>query len=89
MFYVRVQGRPAATQRVWGPLEAGEKDAAVLAMMCPGCFADFAPGEYVTLVVIGPGRDPEAQRKAAADQFYSAVAIPAHAACVGLPTEPR
>ena len=50
---------------------------------CPGCHERFKEGDYVTLVVIGPGGDAESRRRAReGNQAYNAIAIPAHWACV-------
>ena len=49
---------------------------------CPGCKHLFKEGDYVTLVGIGPGDDPEARAKHRAGRPYNAIAIPAHWACV-------
>lgn len=50
--------------------------------LCPGCKKPFQVGDYTTIVVIGPGDDPEQQAKAAAGRPYNAVAIEAHYSCV-------
>lgn len=50
--------------------------------VCPACKVRFKEGDYTTLVVIGPGDDEEAQRKAKEGHAYNAVAIEAHWACV-------
>lgn len=50
--------------------------------LCQGCFKPFHAGDYVTLVVIGPGDSEEAREKAREGRAYSAVATPAHWACV-------
>lgn len=65
--------------RWFGPMTAthplvGEK--------CPGCSSPFEEGDITTLVFVGPGDDPEAQRKAREGGSYTGVALPAHYACV-------
>jgi hypothetical protein len=50
--------------------------------VCPGCDKPFEAGDYITLVVIGPGGDREAQAKAREGRYYNAITIPAHWACV-------
>lgn len=49
--------------------------------LCPACRLPFAVGDYTTLVALGPGDDPEAQRKASAGQPYNAVALEVHWDC--------
>ena len=64
-----------------GPLTTGHplvQDAE----SCPGCHKPFQVGDYVTLVTIGPGDDPENQERARTDRAYSAAAVPAHWTCV-------
>lgn len=49
---------------------------------CPGCHRRFIAGDITTIVVIGPGDDPEAQRKAREGHPYNAVGVVAHWSCV-------
>lgn len=39
-------------------------------------------GSYTTLVVIGPGADPDARERARAGRPYNAAAVEAHWGCV-------
>ena len=71
------------TTRTFPPLKA-DHPLVTDAAKCPGCQQPFAAGDVTTLVVIGPGDDGEARRKAREGGFYDAVALPAHAACGGL-----
>ena len=48
---------------------------------CPACHNVFIPGDYTTLIALGPGADPEEQAKAAVGHAYNAVAIEVHWAC--------
>ncbi len=50
--------------------------------VCPGCQEPFAEGDATTLVVVGPGADPEERDKALRGAPHNAVAVPAHWACV-------
>ncbi len=49
---------------------------------CPACQRPFAPGDYTTLVPIGPGEDAEARARKRDGCAYNAVAVEAHYACV-------
>lgn len=51
---------------------------------CPGCRKAIVEGDYVTLVPVGPGDDPEARKAAAAGRPYNAVAVIAHWDCSGV-----
>lgn len=48
---------------------------------CPACRQPFAAGEFVTLIALGPGDDPEARARARAGRAYNALGIPVHWAC--------
>ena len=77
--YVRVVDNEPFDFARFGPKPA---DHVSVGMMCPGCGELFAPGDYTTLVPIGPGADVEARKKQRDGRPYSAVAIEVHAACV-------
>jgi hypothetical protein len=64
--------------RVFGPKQA---DHPGIGMECPACHIPFAEGDMTTLVLLGPGNDPESQQKALAGRPYNAVAVEIHAAC--------
>lgn len=49
---------------------------------CPGCDKPFLAGQFVTLIVIGPGDNPESQCAHREGRYYNAVSIPAHWMCV-------
>jgi hypothetical protein len=48
---------------------------------CQACNVPFQAGDWVTLIALGPGDDPEARAKARAGRPYNAVALPVHWAC--------
>lgn len=64
--------------RKFGPKKA---DHPGVGELCPGCREPFKEGDYTTLVLIGPGNDPEERAKAEAGRAYNAVAIEAHWEC--------
>lgn len=66
--------------RKWGPL-AADHPLVDGPDKCPGCDEVFKAGDYVTLVAVGPGVDPENREKAREGRPYTAVAIPVHYAC--------
>lgn len=49
---------------------------------CPACRQPFEPGDYTTLVTLGPGDDPDARERERAGRPYNAVALEVHYACV-------
>lgn len=51
--------------------------------LCPICGRDMVPGQYLTLLVLGPGYDPEARARALHGLVYNAEAVPVHHACTG------
>lgn len=62
---------------VVGHDENGER----VKLTCPGCHRGFNAGDYVTLRVLGPGADPDAQEAARRGDAYNAVAVPMHWKC--------
>jgi hypothetical protein len=48
---------------------------------CPACHVPFSAGDYTTLVLLGPGDDPESQQRAREGRAYNAVAVEVHWAC--------
>ena len=48
---------------------------------CPACHEPFAAGDYTTLIVLGPGSDPEARERAREGRVYNAVATEVHWVC--------
>lgn len=61
-----------------GPLEL---DSPALGKKCRACKVKFMPGDFVALVSLGPGKDPDARERARAGRPFSAVALPIHYAC--------
>ena len=68
--------------RKMGPLNA-EHPLFLDGTQCPACQKGFKMGDYVTLIVLGPGDDPEEQANAKAGRAYNAVAAPVHWDCAG------
>jgi hypothetical protein len=48
---------------------------------CAACKYAFEEGDYVTLVPVGPGADPEARAAAREGRAYAGVAVPVHWSC--------
>lgn len=48
---------------------------------CPACQKPFAAGDYTTIVVLGPGDDPEARERRDDGRAYNAVAVEVHFDC--------
>jgi len=59
------------------------KDHPSIGKPCPACGKPFIEGDYTTLITLGPGDDPEEQRKAAEGRPYNAVASEVHYSCAG------
>lgn len=68
----------ASAVQIYGPKE---KDHWSVGKLCPACNEPFEVGEYTTLISLGPGKDPEARRKAAAGEQYNAIAQELHWQC--------
>lgn len=69
--------------RRFGPKTA---DHPSVGELCPACHYPFAPGDYTTLIAIGPGGDKDAQRRAREGMVYNAVAVEVHYSCAtGIP----
>ena len=49
---------------------------------CPACNKPFIEGDYTALINLGPGNDPDEQRKAREGKPYNAVAAEVHFSCV-------
>lgn len=64
--------------RKFGPKSA---DHPSIGELCPACKKPFAPGDYTTLIALGPGDDPDAQARARAGRAYNAVAVKVHWDC--------
>jgi len=64
--------------RRYDPLPYGHP---TIGEICPACRRAFAVGDEVTLIVVGPGDDEEAQERAREGRPYNAVCVPVHWAC--------
>lgn len=64
--------------RKFGPKAA---DHPGIGVECPACHVAFVEGDYTTLVLLGPGGDPEARERAAQGRAYNAVAVEVHWDC--------
>jgi hypothetical protein len=62
-----------------GPLAGG--DPLLHSSSCPACGKAFKEGDFVTLLPLGPGDDPEEREKARAGRVYNAVAAVLHYSC--------
>ena len=69
---------PVPGLRKFGPKAA---DHPTVGIKCPACGRAFVKGDYTTLIVLGPGSDPEAQARAIAGRPYNAAAIEIHWTC--------
>jgi len=49
--------------------------------LCAACRERFQPGQYLALVPLGPGKDPEERERAWHGMAYNAVAVPVHWPC--------
>lgn len=66
------------TPRCFGPKSA---DHPSIGRECPACHRAFQAGDYTTLIALGPGDDPDEQRKALEGRAYNAVAAEVHWSC--------
>lgn len=62
-----------------GPLPKGHP---CIGDICPGCKECIEIGEFVTLVAVGPGADPDERKRAREGRPYNGVGVVAHYACV-------
>jgi hypothetical protein len=65
--------------RKFGPKSA---DHPGVGRECPACHVPLTAGCFTTLVLIGPGDDPEARQRCRAGRSFNAVGIEAHWSCV-------
>jgi len=63
-----------------GPLEPSHW-LVLRAVDCPCCELPFMDGDYVTLVPLGPGDDPDERKLARERRAFDAVGITVHWAC--------
>jgi hypothetical protein len=66
------------SQRKFGPKTT---DHPGIGRVCPACRHRFKEGDYTTLVVLGPGDDPDSQLRRDQGRPYNAVASEVHWAC--------
>lgn len=66
--------------RKFNPLGSGHP---LVGQECPACHKAFVEGDEVTLIALGPGDDPEQQKKAQRGAPYTAAAAPVHWKCAG------
>jgi len=64
--------------RKFGPLSA---DDPLVGDECPACKKEIVTGDYVTILDLGPGDEPESRQRARAGRPYNAVAVAVHYAC--------
>ena len=64
--------------RKFGPKKSDDR---AIGWPCPACDEDFAVGDFTTLISLGPGDDPEAQKRCRDGRPYNAVAKEVHWAC--------
>ncbi len=48
---------------------------------CPACDMLFVAGDFTTLISMGPGDDPEEQKRAQEGRAYNSIAAEVHFAC--------
>jgi hypothetical protein len=66
------------TGRQFGPMKA---DNPAIGERCQCCLKSFKEGDYTTLVPIGPGDDPETQRKYRDGEACNEIAVHVHYSC--------
>lgn len=66
--------------RKFDPLK---EDHPLVGQPCAACHVRFVAGDETTLVALGPGGDPEAQKAAREGRPYNAVATAVHWLCSG------
>jgi len=78
-----VQGHGAAQMIPRTLIRFGPKDAKhpSVGTLCGACNEPLVAGDYTTLVALGPGKDVEQQKRAAAGQTYQAISLEVHWTC--------
>lgn len=66
--------------RRFPPLPEGHP---LLGELCPACKDPLKAGDEVTLIALGPGKDPEERLLAQQGKPYNAVAAAVHWLCAG------
>ena len=59
----------------------GPRPKGALELDCAACRKKFKPGDYTTLIALGPGDDPEGQKRCREGRPYNAIAIEVHYSC--------
>ena len=67
-----------SANQIFGPKRS---DHPSIGEICQACKEPFKEGEFTTLVILGPGKDPEAQQLAREGRMYNAIAEELHYAC--------
>ncbi len=75
----RIKGiRVMTAIRKFGPKDPHHPSIGV---KCLACHEPFIEGDYTTLVSLGPGGDPEEQKKARNGRHYNSVGVEIHYTC--------
>lgn len=77
--YMRIHEEKLPHGRMFGPKPA--EAPTTVGKSCVACGVSFAPGDFTTLVPIGPGEDPEARERCRHGRPYNAVAVEVHWLC--------
>lgn len=75
-YYLRHVGTLAQGPK--GQIPAGHP---AIGQTCPACHRPIKPGDATTLIVLGPGPDPDDQLRARNGLVYNAVAVLVHWPC--------
>lgn len=62
-----------------GPVREGDR---TIGEPCAVCKQAITAGQFITLIALGPGDDPEARERARQGRPYNAIGALAHYACV-------
>lgn len=81
IIYLRQSGGEKRGPLELKPIGPKEHDSPTVDRLCVACYRVFRPGDFTTLIPLGPGDDPAEQEDARAGGFYSGVAIEVHWHC--------
>jgi len=76
--FVRMKHGEIRPFRAFGPKT---DDHPTVGKQCPACDVPFQPGDFTTLIALGPGTDTEARERARENRWFNAIAIELHFAC--------
>ncbi len=76
--YPELERKTPRAPRRYGPLDP---DHPAIGQLCEGCREQLKAGDYLALIVIGPGGDVNAREAAMSGRAYNAVTIAVHWAC--------